>query len=112
MIVMKRSKSKLLPMPVQQKLSVVGEQIKLARLRRKLTIKQIADRATCSELTVIRIEKGNSAVSIGAYIRVLYGLGLADDILHLAGDDLVGRSLEDARLMNPKKKKEEEYDFD
>ncbi len=37
-------------------MSVVGEQIKLARLRRNLSVAQVAERAT-SPLTVSRIEK-------------------------------------------------------
>lgn len=46
-----------LPRKLMQKMSIVGEQIKLARLRRNLSVAQIAERATCSPLTVSRIEK-------------------------------------------------------
>ena len=73
-----------LPRKLEQKMSVVGEQIKLARLRRNLSVAQIAERATCSPLTVSRIEKGASTVAIGIYLRVLYALQLDDDILWLA----------------------------
>ena len=51
-----------LPRKLEQKMSVVGDQIKLARLRRNLSVAQIAERATCSPLTVSRIEKGASTV--------------------------------------------------
>ena len=55
-------------------MSVVGEQIKPARLRKNLSVVQVAERATCSPLTVSRIEKGAPTVAIGIYLRVLYAL--------------------------------------
>ena len=79
-------------------MQIVGEQIRLARLRRNLTISQIAERATCSELTVMRVEKGTPTVAIGIYLRVLYALQLDDDILFIAKDDLLGRTLQDMGL--------------
>ena len=42
----------------------VGEQIRLARLRRNLSVAQVAERATCSPLTVARIEKGTPTVLV------------------------------------------------
>ena len=57
-----------LPRKLEQKMQIVGEQIKLARLRRNLSVAQIADRATCSPLTVSRVEKGAPTVSIGIYL--------------------------------------------
>jgi transcriptional regulator with XRE-family HTH domain len=65
-----------LPRKLVQKMSIVGEQIKLARLRRNLSVAQIAERATCSPLTVSRIEKGIPTVAVGIYLRVLYALQL------------------------------------
>ena len=79
-------------------MQVVGEQIKLARLRRDLSVAQVAERATCSPLTVSRIEKGAPTVAIGIYLRVLYALQLDDDILFLAKDDELGRTLQDMNL--------------
>lgn len=87
-----------LPRKLAQKMQVVGEQIRLARLRRNLSIAQIAERATCSPLTVTRIEKGVATVSIGIYLRVLYALQLDDDILLLAQQDALGRQLQDLAL--------------
>lgn len=87
-----------LPRKLQQKMQIVGEQIKLARLRRNLSIAQIAERATCSPLTVSRIEKGAATVSIGIYLRVLYALQLDDDILLLAKEDTMGKGLQDLSL--------------
>ena len=84
-------------------MQVVGEQIKLARLRRNLSVAQVAERATCSTLTVSRIEKGAPTVAIGIYLRVLYALQLDDDILSLAKDDELGRALQDMNL-SPRKR--------
>lgn len=106
---MKTGNAKLLPSSLKSNLATVGEQIKLARLRRKLSLAKLSERAGCSELTLIRIEKGNPSVAIGTYARVLYGLGLSDDLLLIAKDDPTGRSLQDMELKN--KPKEEEYDF-
>ncbi len=79
-------------------MQVVGEQIKLARLRRNLSVAQVAERATCSPLTISRIEKGTATVAIGIYLRVLYALQLDDDILSLAKDDALGRALQDMNM--------------
>ena len=87
-----------LPRKLEEKKKVVGEQIKLARLRRDLSLAQVAERATCSPLTVSRIEKGSPTVAIGIYLRVLYALQLDDDILFLAKDDELGRQLQDMAL--------------
>ena len=87
-----------LPRKLEQKMQIVGEQIRLARLRRNLSIAQIAERATCSQLTVARIEKGTPTVAIGIYLRVLYALQLDDDILLLAKDDVMGMALQDLSL--------------
>ncbi len=107
---MKTEKSHQLPTKLKNQLSTVGKQIKFARLRRKISLAQLAERAGCSELTLIRIEKGTPSVAIGTYARVLYGLGLSDDLLLLAQNDPVGRNLQDMELKN-KGKEEEEYDF-
>ena len=92
-----------LPRKLEQKMQLVGEQIKLARLRRNLSVAQVAERATCSPLTVSRIEKGVPTVAIGIYLRVLYALQLDDDILSLAKDDELGRALQDMSMI-PRKR--------
>lgn len=92
-----------LPRKLEQSMKIVGEQIRLARLRRNLSIAQVAERATCSPLTVNRIEKGTPTVSIGIYLRVLYALQLEDDILLLAKEDALGRTLQDLNLNHRKR---------
>lgn len=95
----KNTMGTVLPRKLEQKMKVVGEQIKLARLRRNLSIAQVAERATCSPLTVSRIEKGAPTVAIGIYLRVLYALQLDDDILALAQKDEMGHALQDIALL-------------
>ena len=87
-----------LPRKLEDKMKVVGEQIRLARLRRDLSIAQVAERATCSPVTISRVEKGAPTVAIDIYLRVLYALQLDDDILLLAQKDEIGRGLQDLRL--------------
>ena len=92
-----------LPRKLEEKMKIVGEQIKLARLRRNLSVAQVAERATCSPLTVARIEKGTPTVAISIYLRVLYALQLEDDILLIAQQDALGRQLQDLALTNRKR---------
>ena len=92
-----------LPRKLEEKMKIVGEQIKLARLRRNLSVAQVAERATCSPLTVARIEKGTPTVAIGICLRVLYALQLEDDILLIAQQDALGRQLQDLALTNRKR---------
>ena len=77
----------------------LGENIRLARLRRKLSSEQVAERAGISRSTLISIEKGYEGVSVGFYLMVLAVLGLEKDFLFLAKDDELGRKLQDANLI-------------
>lgn len=86
-----------------KKLAITGEQIKLARLRRKLTAQDVADRAGIGRSTVTQIEKGSPSVSMGMYLTVLSVLGLQDDILLLAKDDVLGRTYQDLDLKIPRR---------
>jgi transcriptional regulator with XRE-family HTH domain len=99
---MKERKITVLP-KIQRVLDNVGEQIKLARLRRKLTAEQVAERAGINRWTVWKIEKGSSNVSIAAYAQVLLVLGLEKDLLKLAADDEMGRRIQDTGLIVKKR---------
>lgn len=100
MIMTKNTMGTKLPRKLERNMEIVGEQIKQARLRRNLSIAQVAERATCSPRTVSRIEQGSATVSIGIYLRVLFALQLEDDILLLAKEDELGRRLQDLALTN------------
>ena len=80
-------------------LKQMGENIKLARKRRKLTQGQVAERADIVRSTLYLIETGNPSVTMGAYFNVLRVLGLQDDVLKLAADDEFGRKLQDLDLI-------------
>ncbi len=77
---MKRKRPILLPKH-QRALEQVGEQFKLARLRRKLSADQVAERANISRYTLWNIEKGDPGVAMGNYYQVLIALGLEKDLV-------------------------------
>lgn len=79
-------------------LSDLGENLRLARLRRRLSAQQVADRAGISRSTMQNLEKGSSGVSVGNLLQVLVILGLEKEFADLASNDRLGRKLEDARL--------------
>ena len=80
-------------------LEQMGEQIKLARLRRRLSVELVAERAGISRATLWNVEKGSPSVAIGIYAAVLHALGNMDnDFLLVAKDDELGRTLQDLEL--------------
>ncbi len=99
---MKGTKTILLP-KLTKILGEMGENIKLARLRRKLTTEQIAERAGISRSTLWQVEKGLASVSLGTYAQVLFILGLEKDLQLIAKDDILGRKLQDADLTTGKR---------
>ena len=94
---MPSKKSQILP-SIAKILREFGENIKLARLRRKLSAEQVAERANISRPTLLSIEKGLPGVAIGSYAQVLFVLNLEKDLLNVAVDDTLGRKLQDAEL--------------
>jgi len=87
----------LLPQ-TQHVLTQLGEQIQLARLRRKLPAELVAERAGISRATLWAVEKGSPSVAIGTYASVLLALNLEKDLLLVAKDDELGRKLQDLQL--------------
>lgn len=77
----------------------LGENIRLARLRRDMSSEQVAERAGISRNTLIKIERGDEGVAIGMYFRVLIVLRLEEDLINVAKDDVLGRKLQDAGLL-------------
>lgn len=83
---------------MQRRLSGLGERIRTARLRRKLSAKLVAERAGMSVMTLRSVERGGMGVTIGAYAAVLHVLGLDRDLDAIAAIDTLGRDLQDAAL--------------
>lgn len=90
---------KIILLPKERKiLRDLGENLKLSRLRRKLSSNQLAERAGISRTTIYHIERGSPGVSIGYHLKVLSVLGLSDDLTTIAKDDVLGRKIQDAEL--------------
>ncbi len=85
-------------------LKTMGEQIKLARLRRDLSTQLVAERAGISRASLWKVESGSPAVAIGIYAAVLHALGNMDqDLTLVAKDDAMGRQMQDLNLMTRKR---------
>lgn len=100
-----------LPMPATARaLRELGENIRLARLRRRISSELLSQRAGISRPTLRKIERGDPRVTLGAYANVLHSLGLERDLGAVARDDELGRKLQDAGLepkrRAPKKKRQ------
>jgi transcriptional regulator with XRE-family HTH domain len=100
--IMARTEPPLLPR-VSRLLRGYGENLKLARLRRRYSAETVAQRAGITRKTLGKVEKGDSAVALGIYARVMQVLRLEEDLAKLAVDDPLGRKLQDAGL-SPKRR--------
>jgi DNA-binding XRE family transcriptional regulator len=89
-----------LPLPVKRALTRLGEDIKSARIRRRLTAEMMAERAFITRPTLVKVEKGDASVSLGIYATVLFVLGMIDrlgDVADIRKDEL-GLQLDEGRL--------------
>ena len=95
---MPRVSPSLLPR-ISRLLRGLGENLKLARLRRRYSAETVAQRAGISRKTLSRVEKGDPAVALGIYARTMQVLRLEEDLAKLAVDDPLGRKLQDSGLL-------------
>ena len=98
---MKARKNTLLP-TADKTLRSLGENIRLARKRRRLSEIQVSERAGIARSTLQLIEQGEAGVAMSSYLQVLFVFGLDKDLLKVAADDPLGRKLQDAELINKK----------
>ncbi len=89
-----------LPLPVKRALAKLGQDIRGARLRRRITTTMMAERAFITRTTLRKVENGNPGVSLGIYATVMFILGLTPRLADLADvrSDEVGLQLEEERL--------------
>ena len=100
---MKKAVYNILP-ETEKVLKTMGEQIKLARLRRSLAAGVVAERAGISRASLWKVEKGDPSVAMGIYAAVLHALNNLDkDLLLVAKDDALGRQLQDLNLITRKR---------
>ena len=94
---------------IEKILIQIGENIKLARLRRKISAIVLANRCGMTRTTLRHIENGDYGVSFGAYATVLFSLGLENDLKAMVQDDVLGRKLQDIELLSRQDKEDEAF---
>ena len=89
-----------MPLPARRALRKLGQDIRDARLRRRIPVAVLADRASISRTTLNKLEKGEPGVSIGIIATVLFVLGMIDRLSALADirHDEQGLALDEERL--------------
>ncbi len=89
-----------IPLPARRALKKLGADLCDARRRRRIPMWLAAERAGISRATLSKIEKGGAGVSLGAYAKVLFVLGMIERLAELADPtfDELGLGLEAERL--------------
>lgn len=97
-------KSHVILPSTEEILETMGVQIKLARLRRDLSMTLVCQRANISRATLYKVEKGDPSVALGIYANVLHALNNMDkDLLLVAKDDKLGRTIQDLNMITRKR---------
>lgn len=98
-------RTNILPDPESALLAGLGERLRLARRRRRKTAHEVASQAGITRVTLRRAEAGEPSVTMCTYVKVLAVLGLAQDLVLVARDDIPGRRLQDEQLQRPARAK-------
>lgn len=87
----------------RRKTQGLGERLRLARQRRRISATEMAERIGVSRGTLYSLERGDLTVGLGVLVRALGVLGLDDDLDALAKDDELGHRLQDATMRRPRR---------
>jgi len=103
-------KTSTIPIPVNKALKKLGADLKEARIKRRLTMALVEERAGITHITLSKVEKGDAGVSMGIYAKVMFVLGLIDNIYNLAepDNDTVGKVYDKENLPKRVRYKKEE----
>lgn len=94
---MKPKKTVLLPKAAKA-VRILGQNLKLARIRRHVSAAMMCERAGVSHATLTAIEQGKPSVSMAGYASVLFCLDMHRDLEKVASDDVLGRDIQDIEL--------------
>lgn len=94
------NKKSIIPIPVNKALKKLGADLKEARIKRQITMALVEERAGITHITLSKIEKGDSGVSLGNYAKVMFVLGMIDNLYNLAepDNDTVGKFFDKENL--------------
>ena len=87
-----------LPVAVEERLRGLGANLRVARVRRGLTIQAAAEKIGVSRFAIMAAEKGKPSTGVAVYLAMLWAYGLLDDAAGLANPlaDRAGLALEGA----------------
>lgn len=87
------------PAAVEEAARTLGSRIRLARMRRRVSMRALAERAGVNHKTAAAVEAGNLLTGIGAYLAVIWALGLDRELVTFLDPDHdeEGKQLELAR---------------
>ena len=96
------------PYQVDQTLKTLGANLRTARLRRNLSIEDVAAKIGVGRHVVGDAEKGKPSTGIAIYAGLLWAFGLAEHLAHVADPDtdeegsLLAKGRERLRARTPK----------
>ncbi|HUA23584.1 MAG TPA: helix-turn-helix domain-containing protein [Steroidobacteraceae bacterium] len=102
------------PAAVEEAARTLGARIRLARVRRRISLRELAKRAGMNHKTAAAVEAGSLLTGIGAYIALIWALGLERDLAKLIDPDYdqEGKQLELARTPKRARAKKSSIDVD
>ena len=108
--------AKTLPTQSAERARELGYRVRLARTRRRLSIAELAVKAGINRNTLNALELGKPGIALGAYVTVLWALGLDKTLEGVAHPDadIHGKTLEASRRparVRKSRKSQNEYDF-